>query len=284
MGLDMYLFGVKNIESFKKLDAEAERTRVEMDILLDNLIDRIIKIVGDKLHDFCETYHIDCDTFEVEKEIAFKLFKVLEDINDGMNGDELFKTAKWILFNFYPLDIKYSPNNKADEDIINKMVKDFIKIANEVKDDINKLELMGKKDILVKKSKEIDSKLSEICYDNRLCYWRKANQIYGWFNRNVCDDDEAIVSKEQIKELRDVVEEVYNLLKDKVDENKKTLSVDKETIKKVLELLPPTEGFFFGSYDIDYWYFDKIRSTLEQLENLDKVKDNYEGFYYFASW
>ena len=38
-----------------------------------------------------------------------------------------------------------------------------------------------------------------------------------------------------------------------------------------MELLPPTEGFFFGSYAIGEWYLEDLKETVDQLEgNIDE--------------
>jgi hypothetical protein len=54
---------------------------------------------------------------------------------------------------------------------------------------------------------------------------------------------------------------------------------------EVLELLPPTEGFFFGSYQIDDWYKQQIEETINVLEEeLSVSGDNYPEYEYYASW
>lgn len=95
-------------------------------------------------------------------------------------------------------------------------------------------------------------------------YWRKANQIHKWFVDNVQDgkDDcqESYVSFEQLQSL-------------------------KELCLKVLEtkdatLLPPCHGFFFGSTEIDDYYFSDIEDTIKIIDSLDEDGD----YYYQASW
>jgi len=85
-------------------------------------------------------------------------------------------------------------------------------------------------------------------------YWRKANQIHKWFVDNVQDgkDDcgEYSVPVEKLIELRDVVAKV---LKNR---------------KLARQLLPPQEGFFFGTYDYDEWYWKKLEETMEGLNKI----------------
>ena len=102
-------------------------------------------------------------------------------------------------------------------------------------------------------------------------YWRKANAVHRWFVQNVQEgnDDcrEYYVTRPQLQSL---------------------LSVCKEVIadpSKAEELLPPEAGFFFGSAEVNDWYWDDIKATIEGLENIlqSSVSDNWD-FYYASSW
>ena len=71
-----------------------------------------------------------------------------------------------------------------------------------------------------------------------------------------------------------------------------------ETLKKVSdnftmakELLPPTQGFFFGSDEVDEYYKEDVNSTIKIIEELLKEHEQskeyglYSGdFEYRASW
>lgn len=99
-------------------------------------------------------------------------------------------------------------------------------------------------------------------------YWRKANQIHKWFVDNVQkgEDDcgDYWVSRDQLEQLRDLVEEVL-----------KTRDASK---------LPPQSGFFFGSTDINDWYWQDLEHT---LEGLNKVLEDFPeswDFEYHSSW
>jgi hypothetical protein len=110
-------------------------------------------------------------------------------------------------------------------------------------------------------------------------YWRKANAIHGYFVEScVLRSDEDIdevgiylVFKEHLVELRSQCKEVLEALK-------------KNNKKKALELLPPREGFFFGSYEIDEWYEKDLKLTIQQID--DALKEHQEGdvWHYYASW
>jgi len=103
-------------------------------------------------------------------------------------------------------------------------------------------------------------------------YWRKANQIHQWFVDNVQEGKDNCaqyyVSRDQLQELLGVCREVLT-------------SKDEEVAK---DLLPPSVGFFFGSYEISEWYWEQIDDTIKQLEKvLSEVPTDWD-FYYDSSW
>lgn len=102
-------------------------------------------------------------------------------------------------------------------------------------------------------------------------YWRKANAIHNWFVKNVqggVDEcQKAWVSREQLTELLEACETVL------------------ADATKADELLPPQSGFFFGSTDLDEWYYDELKRTVKMLKHLltsDSLKDY--DFEYQSSW
>ena len=101
-------------------------------------------------------------------------------------------------------------------------------------------------------------------------YWRKANAIHDWFVRTcqngVDECQKSYVVRSQLEELRDLCKEVL---------------LDKD---KASELLPTSNGFFFGGTDYDDWYFNTLKDTVEMISNLLKnVPEDWE-FYYRSSW
>lgn len=132
-----------------------------------------------------------------------------------------------------------------------------------------------------------------------LMYWRKANQIHGWFVHNtqeVVEEVKYYVTKEDLDNLLDVCKQVLDVM---AKSKMKTVQVrsgwsggeetysDVETYDcedEIRELLPPTEGFFYGSYEIDEWYKNNIEETVEFLERELPKCDEYDEFEYYASW
>ena len=100
-------------------------------------------------------------------------------------------------------------------------------------------------------------------------YWRKSNQIHNWFVQNVQrgqdDCGEYYVSHEKLEELRELCRKVL--------------------FEKNPTALMPVEGFFFGSNDVDQYYWEDIKATIKKLDKIIKHKDYSDlSFYYQSSW
>jgi hypothetical protein len=100
-------------------------------------------------------------------------------------------------------------------------------------------------------------------------YWRKSNQIHKWFVDNVQGGEdncgEYYVSHEKLKELRETCRQAL--------------------FAKDPSLLPPSAGFFFGSYDIDEWYWRDIKETIKKLDRIFALPEMSKlSFYYTSSW
>jgi len=104
----------------------------------------------------------------------------------------------------------------------------------------------------------------------QVAYWRKANQIHKWFVDHVQNgkDDcgDYYVSREQLQLLLDTC---------------KIVLIDKE---EAPNLLPVQEGFFFGSYEYNEYYFSDIQDTIEQLEKVLTEYPEEWAFKYQSSW
>lgn len=99
-------------------------------------------------------------------------------------------------------------------------------------------------------------------------YWRKANAIHAWFVKNCQDGEDDCgnywVGREQLEELRDLIL--------------------KALAEKDASLLPPQGGFFFGSTDVNEYYWEDLRSTAQAIEQiLAEFPADWE-FEYHSSW
>ena len=102
-------------------------------------------------------------------------------------------------------------------------------------------------------------------------YWRKANAIHRFFcnldgGRDECQS--IFVSEDNLRTLRALCQAV--LLEPAIAD----------------EVLPTHPGFFFGSTEIDEWYMQDLKSTIEIIDNvIDRLTpDGYPEFIYRASW
>ena len=107
--------------------------------------------------------------------------------------------------------------------------------------------------------------------EEEIGYWRKANHIHNWFVENVQDGnddcDTYSVSLEDLKELLNVCNKIL------------------EDSSLAEELLPRTQGFFFGSIEYDEYYYDSIRYTISVLkEAIEGFIPGITTYYYRSSW
>jgi hypothetical protein len=123
--------------------------------------------------------------------------------------------------------------------------------------------------------------LNEVTKNNTHCgvtvkvevgYWRKVNSIHNYFvqkHANGVDEcQDILVSREDLGELKDICSQ---------------LSTSKD-VGLAEELLPPQSGFFFGSTEIDEYYFNDMDYTYKLLDRvLKETPDDYD-FVYSASW
>lgn len=138
-------------------------------------------------------------------------------------------------------------------------------------------------------------------------YWRKANAIHKWFVDNVQngedDCDNYLVTKENIEELKDICQRVFdsmNLIDDivingyKMEKNEDGELIQQPCFEegKIIEdstlaqeLLPTQDGFFFGGTQYDEWYYEDIKYTLELCKNILNLFDfEHNYLMYRSSW
>lgn len=150
--------------------------------------------------------------------------------------------------------------------------------------------------------KKTDYPFSSWYMYEQVAYWRKANAVHSWFVENVqdgkddCNDYE--VTKKQLQSLCDICEKIittavmiphkitngYQLIEGKwepiMEDGKIVLNSD-----VIAEMLPVSDGFFFGSVDYDQYYMNDINYTYHILKEVI-AGTNWETqyVYYQASW
>jgi len=113
------------------------------------------------------------------------------------------------------------------------------------------------------------SKLTHLEFNVK--YWRKHNAIHNWFVENVQEgvDDckRYYVDREKLEMFLITLE----------------MLVRNRDIEEAKKILPPTDGFFFGSTEIDDWYWDELYETLHELQD-DMELNKKDEYYYQSSW
>lgn len=109
-----------------------------------------------------------------------------------------------------------------------------------------------------------------------IAYWRKANAVHGWFVRNVQgghdDCGTYYVERDQLVELRDVAQRALDTYE----------AGDLETAGNILT---PVGGFFFGSTDVDEWWAEDMKRTVDRLTQILSVPElDKVDLYYHSSW
>lgn len=115
----------------------------------------------------------------------------------------------------------------------------------------------------------MDNELPTAYVDVKVAYWRKQNAIHNWFVQE-CQNGEdecqtVYVGREKLEELRDTCRQV---LADP------TLASD---------LLPTSNGFFFGTTDYDKWYWEGLTYTANTIDKLLTMSNDWD-FEYSSSW
>ena len=135
----------------------------------------------------------------------------------------------------------------------------------------------------------------------KIGYWRKANAIHNWFVENVQDGKDecqtSYVSREQLKELREICQEVLDGV-ELVDGEVRvsttynsdgTITENTEPGKVIANSdfaaskLPTTKGFFFGGTEYNQYYIDDLKDTIVIIDKALALDDNWD-FHYRASW
>lgn len=209
---------------------------------------------------------------------------------DGMGLDEICATADYVDWLKRPEKYKdSSPNqwNGCDESKVRKDKLDEVEANIKMR--------YGAWDTEKKYGHEGASE--------EVAYWRKANAIHNWFVKNTANGidncEPVIVSKEQLEELLDAAKKVKKasrLIDGEVKngyrcgENYEMIPIMEkgkliEDVSVAHELLPTTDGFFFGSTDYDQWYLEDIESTIKQISAILETTDwDNEYVTYAASW
>jgi len=135
-------------------------------------------------------------------------------------------------------------------------------------------------------------------------YWRKANQIHDWFDKNLetadgiengADNYVSIDTLKQLLEVCKIVKEGSVMVKGKITNGYRGTKDGWEPILEngeyiqnpelAQKMLPTSDGFFFGSTDYDQYYMYEVEETIKIIEEILKEDpEGYGSYYYNADW
>lgn len=113
---------------------------------------------------------------------------------------------------------------------------------------------------------------------DEIAYWRKANQIHGWFERRFPELENGVYIPLTWGDLTDLLDDLIECAKEIANRGTPDhLCKDK---------LPTTEGFFYGSYEYDDWYVDDIFESVSKVLKCmcEMTKNPNAQFTYMAWW
>ena len=114
-------------------------------------------------------------------------------------------------------------------------------------------------------------KVTEIT--EKAAYWRKQSHIHNWFVEHVQDGkdncEEYWVDKETMVSLVEKCKTIIHGWEWEEGEEEKPYMERENCTKKTRELaertLPQVDGFFFGGSEVNGWYLEGCKSTVQQL-------------------
>lgn len=129
--------------------------------------------------------------------------------------------------------------------------------------------------------------------DIELGYWRKFNALHGliWFMKmEEYEDDnttEMVLTAIEIESILSCLKEVKQILEEDCtyetyEDGEQYPVFTEAAIEKATDLLSPYPGIFFGSYEIDLWYYHNIKRSIPIFEKALELAEEGEEIYYYA--
>ncbi len=285
MGLDQYLYRVKDMDKFKEL----------------------FKSINDLINESDEKYKILSSEFKEKHADDIKLFKEklielspdLREENIDRFGEKLLELVRiklnpelesreavneLLLYKIFLLVDTFELN----EDVRLLREKAINKIIPLLEDLVKRLNKKEKENIIEFESlvNKFDRTLYKF-YSTRevVSYWRKANMIHGWFLKNVSWIEDNVTTDvfkgSLLDKLITDIETVISLIEDNYDVNDYIIITKEDIVyDKILELFSKS-GYFFEPDIIDNIDYEIMKKTLADLKDKYNRDDNY---YYHASW
>jgi len=309
MGLDMYLYKIDNLKKFKEynkkieeLDDRRNKLIEDVSMTFDQLYKDLILKFGEDVKNIEKEENKKIILFNLDREgdiekISQKFLNFVKNdlaLSDKDNQYSKTKEAKnfitSMLFYYFPIFDTITCQNlseKEEKKLKDKLIKLFIKYSEKIKKGLDQ-DFKNKLISLFNLNNEIEELGEKLSWQEKeVIYWRKSNQIHNWFHRNVEFEYKDIESKifdgEVLLNLENDINRVLDLIKQEYGSTTDIyITEDDEIYNKIMEIMPPVAGFFFGSTDLNKTYIEDLEYTLEEIKKLNPKKE--EKFYYYASY
>ena len=103
-----------------------------------------------------------------------------------------------------------------------------------------------------------------------IAYWRKFNALHAFIVNHFADGEDKC---QKIFLYDEQLKKIHHTLKTILDDT-----------SLAGELMPPSEGFFFGSYEIDEWYWKDVENAYKVFSEILSDGEENREYYYQASW
>jgi hypothetical protein len=294
MGLDQFVYRIKNFKKFEEAKNEYKNYKKKVVKSNKTLIKKSYPIIKPHFQDIKlllkkvnSNYNTNIELYLKDEDDELRLTSdLLYIIQLHLRNIKIIKKRiKFYLFNHFSMfslaigDQEELAKDKLTEGIIRIAID---KIIPDIPDNLQKY--------IIEFFNEIDEyhRLEEkyCSLKEEILYWSKANMIHGWFKKNVNFIDQDIESdyfdKKVLEKLYEDCKKVTKIFKKYSDKENFKLTENNEDFHKVTKLFSPTYGPFFGSTDVDKWYFLEIEITQKKLENLLPKFKNSDKFFYYA--
>lgn len=137
--------------------------------------------------------------------------------------------------------------------------------------------------------------------EREIGYWRKFNALHS-FIANLKDKpdtncDKLWLTKENINYIYETITTALDIMdadkprvlvrlsgQDKLEEYDYDYIFPEETQDKVKEILAPCKGFFWGSDDVDMYYYVALKRSKEIFEKAKESKKKGNRVFYYSWW
>ena len=108
----------------------------------------------------------------------------------------------------------------------------------------------------------------EIKEPQEFSYYRKFNALQGYFEKNF-----ALENCGRVQITKEIREDLLNIINEILEDQ-----------NKAEELLPVQQGFFYGTYEYDDFYFQDLYSLERDLIHMKFINYDEYNLYFTSNW